>query len=698
MPKLAKPKFSIRLKFLAVMTMLLAVCVSIYLFVASETFKEDKKKLLFELNGSMVSNLSAEIESVFRGYSDKMTLFALLNDKQDSVKNVIDDLLKNEPNIVYMSLSHPANLEAQFKSYNNADFNTTYAIDKDYFEKELPKARPVPFAEIQQTGEEIWNATIKNGPPLIGYGKSVIEEDAQGKPVQRWAVIAYIRVDQFLKSLPTDKLYHAFITNNRGHAIVHRNAEAMLDFTSTVKWPLVQKALGSQVKTSVSEYEINGEEYLGAFSKTFNNKIFIVSEADGKKAFSAIRDLIIRSLVFATMVMTLAFMAALLLSRSLTQPIETLVEGMGQVAEGNLDTQIKIKSKDEISLLADSFNSMIRDLKSSRLQLEEINRDLEQKVLDRTQKLAEQNRAIKETQEALLRTSRLAAIGEIAGHAAHEVLNPLTSLLARTKRVQSRIEESAGKETLLLKEIQEAWSKDVASGGLENLVTNWKTPSTIDPQKSLWDEDMSNVKMVLQNWEQEVSNLKRDTDFIINEGQRINKIISGMRTLSIVRGEMKSYSATTLLNDCITIMGDLYNQSKVNIEHVTEVTFDKVVVDRDEFIQSITNLLRNSLQAVKDNPADKKGMVKIRTFCENRKLIIELADNGPGISSDNQPKLFKTQFSTKSSDEGTGLGLGISRRFIRAFGGDIEFVNSVPFESTTFKISLPLQHSEEVAA
>ena len=122
------------------------------------------------------------------------------------------------------------------------------------------------------------------------------------------------------------------------------------------------------------------------------------------------------------------------------------------------------------------------------------------------------------------------------------------------------------------------------------------------------------------------------------------------------------------------------------------------MVDRDEFIQSITNLLRNSLQAVKDNPADKKGMVKIRTFCENRKLIIELADNGPGISSDNQPKLFKTQFSTKSSDEGTGLGLGISRRFIRAFGGDIEFVNSVPFESTTFKISLPLQHSEEVAA
>ena len=51
--------------------------------------------------------------------------------------------------------------------------------------------------------------------------------------------------------------------------------------------------------------------------------------------------------------------------------------------------------------------------------------------------------------------------------------------------------------------------------------------------------------------------------------------------------------------------------------------------------------------------------------------------------------LFEKQFTTKSSDEGTGLGLGISRRFIRAHGGDIEFVSSVPFVATTFKITLP---------
>ena len=47
--------------------------------------------------------------------------------------------------------------------------------------------------------------------------------------------------------------------------------------------------------------------------------------------------------------------------------------------------------------------------------------------------------------------------------------------------------------------------------------------------------------------------------------------------------------------------------------------------------------------------------------------------------------------------EGTGLGLGISRRFIRAYGGDIEFVSSVPFSATTFRITLPIKKVDTLA-
>lgn len=694
-----KPRFSIHYKFLLVMTLLLAFCVSIYLAVASKTFKDDKKQLVLDLNANMISSLSMEMDVSFRSYGDKMTLFSLLNEKSADVKAIVDEILANAPDIAFMVLTLPNGSQTEFRKFANLNFLSTYGLKEEFFTQMLAKERPVPFSQIQQSGEEIWNATIPNGPPLIGYGKSVIEEDADKKPLRRWAVITYVNADRLIKSLPTEKLYDSFITNNRGELLVHHDPKQMTNPKIAAEWPSTQKAINMQTKTMVAEYTHESEEYLGAFSKALNGKIILVSEATGKKAFSAINGLLVRSLNFGIIVMTLAFLAALFLSRSLTRPLQTLVDGMGKVSEGDLTTQINIKSRDEIAVLANTFNSMIRDLKSSRTALEEINRDLEQKVLDRTQQLAEQNQAVKEAQEALLKTSRLAAVGEIAGHAAHEVLNPLTSLLTRTRKVQGRIDSTEQHQAKLLRDIQSAWAKDVESSGFEGLITNWKNPSGIDPNKSLWQEDMENVNSIIANWETQSLELKKDTEFILSEANRIAKIISGMRSLSVVRAELKPWNAHSLLRDSINIMADLYDQAKVKVEFEAKAESDSVILDKDEFIQSVTNLLRNSLQAIREREDQKiKGHVKISTLVDGDNLIIRIADNGPGIAEEHQTKLFQTQFSTKSSDEGTGLGLGISRRFIRAFGGDLELESSTLNKETIFRIWIPLRKDQEAAA
>jgi signal transduction histidine kinase len=75
---------------------------------------------------------------------------------------------------------------------------------------------------------------------------------------------------------------------------------------------------------------------------------------------------------------------------------------------------------------------------------------------------------------------------------------------------------------------------------------------------------------------------------------------------------------------------------------------------------------------------------------------VDLCDNGVGVPEEYQKMLFEKQFTTKSADEGTGLGLGISRRFMRAHGGDIEFIKSTPFTETIFRIVLPLKSENAV--
>jgi signal transduction histidine kinase len=137
-------------------------------------------------------------------------------------------------------------------------------------------------------------------------------------------------------------------------------------------------------------------------------------------------------------------------------------------------------------------------------------------------------------------------------------------------------------------------------------------------------------------------------------------------------------------------MHDMFVAKGFWIEQRFEATEYTCLVDRDELIQAVTNLMRNSLQAMDEARAMPKRTLWARTRNEGNWLIIDIEDNGVGIPPEHQDKLFKSSFTTKGPDEGTGLGLGIARRFIRAQTGDIEFVSSIPLEKTVFRIKLPV--------
>lgn len=684
-----KPAFPIRYKFLLVITGLLVMSVAAYLGLATQTLKKDKTTLVYELNKNFVSNLSSDLESKFHAVSDKLELFAFTYfDHKNRLTATIESLLSRSSDIAYIRLMDIRE-KGSNPSHLNELFAQTYGVTSEFFETELPRLRPVPLEKIRKKGEAIWNASTADGLNLIGFGRSVVQESESGVPLSRFIVIAYVRADQIAKSLAQSQLSETFVATSDGELLVHSQVTPALEPRTVSDWPLVERAMNSPVRTSVFNYEQDGLALLGAFAKSFGGRLIIGTKVSEQQAFSVVRRLTVRSFVFGLIVVTVAFIAAVLFSRSLTKPLDALMGAMEKVADGDLNTNIKIHSRDEIATLARSFNSMIVDLKTSRDQLEEINRDLEKKVKDRTRQLEEQNQAVKAAQEALLRTTRLAAVGETAGRAAHEVLNPLTNILTRLQKVKNKFEQKSSEGKELLKEIQSAWREDFQRGGFEGLVDQWKKPSDVSSDLTLWQEDMQNLEYVYNTWCEEQEELLKDADFLVSESQRINKIVSSMRSLSQVRGNRERQSAHQLLHECVNIMADLYNQHNVRLEEDYQAQSDRILVDKDEFIQSVTNLLRNSLQAVEH--ADRKKAVVLRTKENDGELWIEIEDGGEGIAKEFHHKLFESQFTTKSRDQGTGLGLSISRRFIRAVGGDIRLIESVPNVKTVFRITLPAQ-------
>ena len=678
--------------------MLLVLSVVAYLALASHIFRHDKVELVFDLNRSAVSSIASDVSGLFRGIADKMKLAAVLSQDERS-QAVLSDVLQNDSNIEFLAASYGfQKLDRVF--YSDKNFEQTYSINESYFKTELPKSRAIPFSEIQTNGVAVWNATIKDGPPLIGFGKSVVAEVAgagrRGTSLAPFAMIAFVRADKLLQSFSGSRLNEIIAVNRLGQVLVDPTAEKMWSAASYAENPLFKAAAGQKMQSGVLSFKYKGSEVLGAHALAGEGQIYILSQVDGRQAFSAVESLVRRSLIFASIALTLAFLAAVFFSRSLTRPLQALSEAMEKVAQGgelHADV-IEIKTHDEIALLASSFNNMLLDLQTSRAKLEEINRELEQKVKDRTRRLEEQNQAVKKAQEALLQTTRLATVGEVAGRAAHEVLNPLTSVVARVERVRSRVQRNAAQEVELMKDIVNGWETDLSSGGFDQLVSNWRNPSSVDASVTLWQEDFDNVKRSEGVMREEIELIMSDMEFVLKESQRINKIVQNMRALTRTNTEEKVVSIREVLGQAVRIMADLGEQHEIAFIEDYVTLDDRVVLDPDEFTQCATNLFRNSIQAIQSRRAAtgtrEAGQIIVSTEIVDGQVQINLVDNGIGIKAEDRAKLFEIQFSTKSAAEGTGLGLTITRRFIRSFGGDIELVHSAPNEGCQFRIVLPL--------
>jgi signal transduction histidine kinase len=102
-----------------------------------------------------------------------------------------------------------------------------------------------------------------------------------------------------------------------------------------------------------------------------------------------------------------------------------------------------------------------------------------------------------------------------------------------------------------------------------------------------------------------------------------------------------------------------------------------------ELNQVWTNIIDNAIDAMHGT-----GELRIRTYRDDGRVVVEIGDNGPGITEEVQPHIFEPFFTTKGVGEGTGLGLDAVQRIVKKHQGNIQ-LSSKPGD-TRFQVSLPL--------
>ncbi|CAN5328451.1 hypothetical protein BH11MYX1_BH11MYX1_13530 [soil metagenome] len=151
----------------------------------------------------------------------------------------------------------------------------------------------------------------------------------------------------------------------------------------------------------------------------------------------------------------------------------------------------------------------------------------------------------------------------------------------------------------------------------------------------------------------------------------------------------KHRASPLILDHVLEEMRDMLARTLTNIS----IKFDleareagTVIADRSQIEQVIMNLVVNARDALGEG-----GQVEVRTRADDQFVVLEVADNGPGIPSELRERVFEPYFTTKeqSADRGTGLGLATVLGIVEGHGGAIEISEGLDHRGTTMRVTLP---------
>jgi two-component system nitrogen regulation sensor histidine kinase NtrY len=453
-----------------------------------------------------------------------------------------------------------------------------------------------------------------------------------------------------------------------------------------------------------------------------------------KQNLRALKRQMLLILLFFTVLLLFAVMwVALFLSKQVTVPIQALAEGTREVSYGNFDYQVPDQVQDELGILVRSFNTMTRQLRDNRSQIDQFTHNLQQAVqeLERRRQLMETvlenipTGVISLDAEGIILRANTAVSAMLGPaprdyyHSLDELLGPEAAravqyLMRRSLRmgvVSREIETVVSGRVLHLAVTVSSLGPRRANAGYV-LVLDDLTEMLRAQKSAAWQEvarriahEIKNPLTPIQLSAQRLSrflerragqdgnaNLDPELSGLVQECSRL--IEREVSTLSALVNEFSQFvrfpTAKLVPTDANTIVNEAIEVFSGRLDGVTLRTelsenLPPVRADGGLLRSVVVNLIDNAAEALESSSC-REILVSTRCHADGETIEISVADTGHGISPEDKDKLFLPQFSTK--DRGTGLGLAIAARIIAEHGGTIHAEDNHPVGSR-FLIELP---------
>jgi two-component system NtrC family sensor kinase len=290
--------------------------------------------------------------------------------------------------------------------------------------------------------------------------------------------------------------------------------------------------------------------------------------------------------------------------------------------------------------------TLFKEMSYNTLLINNINRELIKKEVMLKNAITKQ----KETQAVLIHSGKMNALGQLVAGIVHEINNPIAYVMTNV--------EIMGEYIKSINEFFVEYEEENASN-MQNI------------------RDKYDIDYILQDF----SGLQKAT---LEGGHRIKKIVSELRDYSRVDDLEKSFcNISECIRCAINIASPELKRNNIDV-HLDFSDVSSIECYPTQLNQVFLNLIINAVQAT-----GEKGNVSIKLYEKENCIIVEIEDDGTGISDANKSKIFEPFFTTKPKGRGVGLGLNLSYRIIKDMHkGEICF-NSIVGKGTIFTISIP---------
>jgi signal transduction histidine kinase len=449
-------------------------------------------------------------------------------------------------------------------------------------------------------------------------------------------------------------------------------------------------------------------------NQVFSYLRLVVSQ---KEMVSFYKDLSTVFFPIITIFALLLFFTFYFVSRAYTQPLESLKKVAIQLDTGNFDENIDYSNREEYT---DTFKVLSDTIKKVGV-LSEGYRKAEKRIANMLQVVDESiilldvhGRVISYNNAAknILRCPEDQSFPryfELIKASSRELSNAITYAILEGKtiendeivvwlpdgtdmqlRVSSQISREEGqitgilftfKDLRLLKDLEHNLQRSMQFGVITNLASSI-SHEIKNPLSSLamHTDVLSNriASMPIAGEEKILKSL----NVLKTEGKRLNRIFDQFLKLARAKpADLTLIRINSIIEDILVLVQQQAIERNIQIETDLDKNLDFIYGDPDQLKQVFLNIVLNAFQAI-----GQTGKVIIRTRSDQKRIFVDISDNGKGMTPEVQQRIFDLYFSTK--DDGAGVGLAISKNIMQMHDGRISF-QSAPGKGTIFTLDFP---------